>query len=287
MTVSGELRIVPTANLGDLGPDEGDEVTYSWIWYYHLPNLLLWLVLIAALIFVKGNHNPQALLILIPFIIVNILWIIFKKVMSMPLAESYLYYMVFNSFTVGIAVLWLLGHILGKLNGIVVFLTALAIMIVIGILCLISYGCVEFSNQTIGVIALQAILILSLLPGFALTRWRCRKRYGNIRFMLNLGFWIMIFCFINVIVTFFVVSTFQNSSVSIGTILPMLLISGLVIGVFVNVAVFPFMILAIRNPFFRERFYTLLRIETIPTNQNDSNIDAETKRNAIEDCRSV
>ena len=110
---------------------------------------MLWAVLVLAIVLVKANRNPQALLVLVPLLIINLLWSIFKKAMSFPSAQVEMFNMLFYSLTVGIAILWLLAHKLGNRSRFVTFLLAFTIMAVVGLAGAISYGGLEFSQQTV------------------------------------------------------------------------------------------------------------------------------------------
>jgi hypothetical protein len=57
------------------------------------------------------------------------------------------------------------------------------------------------------------------------------------------------------------------------------LISGLAFGAFLYVIVFPFMILALSNSFFRERFYACLHLKSMPTTTAQADADRPGKQN--------
>jgi uncharacterized membrane protein len=175
------LKIVPSQDLGNLGPRDDAAVIYNWKWYYSIPSLALWAVLVLAIVLVKANRNPPALLILVPLLIVNLLWSIFKKAVGFPSAQVEMFNMLFYSLTVGIAILWLLAHKLGNHSRFVTFLLSFAIMAVVGLTGAISYSRLEFSQQTVGALKLLAILVFAMLLAFVLTGWWCRKHYSGLR----------------------------------------------------------------------------------------------------------
>ncbi len=259
------MNIVASADIGELGQKEGTAVVYNWRWYYSIPGLSLWVVLIAAFIFIKANRNPQALLILVPLLILNLLWLAFKKVMGFGSADIEMLGMVFNSLVVSITVLWLFAHKLGNRNRFVTFLLALALMAVLGLVGAISYCGLTFSQQTGGEVIILAMLALAMLLGFVLTGWQCRNRYSGLRFVLYLALWTVAVCLASTLVFYPTVFIIQQVPVPISTVLLVALIAGLAFGAFLYVIVFPFMILALRSSFFRERFYACLRLKSMPT----------------------
>ena len=110
MTTFGELRIVASQDIGELGPKEGKAVIYNWKWYYNVLPLLLLFTLVLLLVFVRANRTPCAWLIFVPLLIVNLLWSLFAKVLGVGSADTAVFSVLFHSYVVGIAALWLLGH---------------------------------------------------------------------------------------------------------------------------------------------------------------------------------
>ena len=238
-------------------------MVYEWKWYYSVPSLALWAVLVLAIVLVKANRNRHALLIFVPLLITSLLWSIFKKAMSFPSAQAEMFNMIFYSLTVGIAILWLFGHWLGNRNRFVTFLLALAIMVVVGLAGAISYGRLEFSQQSVGALFLLAILVFPMLLGFVLTGWWCRKSYRRVSFMLWLAVWTVTANLVSMLVVSSIVFSVQRVSVPISTVLFLVLVQGLILGAFLYVVVLPYMILALRSSFFRERFFACLHLKSM------------------------
>ena len=267
------MKIITSQDIGELGPNQGTAVVYDWKWYYSTSSLALWLALIAAFIFIKANRNLQALLILVPLLIVNLLWLAFKKVMVFGSADIEMFGMVFNSLVVGITVLWLFAHKFGNRNRFVTFLLALALMAVLGLVGAISYCGLTFSQQTGGEVIILAMLPLAVLLGFVLAGWQCRNRYSGLRFVLYLALWTVAVCLASTLVFYPIVFIIQQVPVPISTVLLVALIAGLAFGAFLYVIVFPFMILALWSSFFRERFYACLRLKSMPTTTEQADTD--------------
>jgi hypothetical protein len=64
--VFGSLKIVPSADLGEMGPQQGQAVSFNWKWYYSALWLAIWLVVILAMVVPKTNRNIRILLIFVP-----------------------------------------------------------------------------------------------------------------------------------------------------------------------------------------------------------------------------
>ena len=273
------MKIIASQDIGELGTKESTAVVYNWKWYYSTPSLALWLVLIAAFIFIKANRNLQALLILVPLLIVNLLWLVFKKALGFSSADAEMFGMVFNSLVVSITVLWLFAHKLGNRNRFVTFLRALALMAVLGLVGAISYCGLTFSQQTEGALIILTMLALAMLLGFVMAGWQCRNRYSSLRFMLYLAFWTVAVCLASMLVVFLTVSIIQQTTFSISTLLIMVPIVSLIFGACLYVIVFPYVILALRSPFFRKRFYACLRLKSMPTTISQAGTDRPCEQN--------
>ncbi len=227
-------------------------------------------MLVLAIVLVKANRNPNALLVLVPLLIVNWLWLIFKKMLGFPSAQVEMSNMLFYSLTVGIAILWLLAHKLGNRNRFVTFLLAFTIMAVVGFTGVgftgaISYSGPELSRQAVEALILLAILVFTMLLGFVLTGWWCRKSYRPVSFMLWLAVWTVAANLVSMLVVCSIIFIIQRISVSISTVLFLVPLQGLILGAFLYAVVLPFMILALRSSFYRQRFFACLRLKSMPT----------------------
>ena len=274
LTAFGELRIVASRDIGQLGSKEGDAITYNWKWGYNVCRLLLWFGLVLLLVLVKANRNPRAWLIVIPLLIVNLFWSIFTRLVVPDSASTAMFSMIFHSYAIGIAALWLLGHKIGNLNRFVTFLLAAAIMAVAGLIGAISYGMADFSEQTVADLTLLAVLVFTILLGFVLTGWRCRNRYSSLRFMLWLALWCVAACVVSTLAFFSIMFAIYQPPIPLFTILLQFSLMGLIFGLCAYVIILPYMILAFRSSFFRRRFYGCFRLPAMAqTNIAESGIE--------------
>ncbi len=73
-TGNSELRVVVSHQLGELGPSESKPAIVQWRWYYHLPNLAVWLAAISALVVSKVSEVRRDWLIVIALVLSFVLW---------------------------------------------------------------------------------------------------------------------------------------------------------------------------------------------------------------------
>jgi hypothetical protein len=216
--------------------------------------------LLASILLVKANRNPQALLIIIPLLVLYLLWLGFVRLLNFPSIARGQYDPLVASYAVGIAVLWLLAHKLANRNRLVTFLLALLIMIVVGLVGLGSCGVSAF--DTIWLFGFLSVSSLAVLVGFVLAALLCRKHYSGLRFILWLAFWTVANSVAAMLA--FMVIMFAARGLLPGNLTGILLqtiIAGLVIGILLYVINLSFMILGLSSPFFRERFYACLHLK--------------------------
>jgi MFS family permease len=258
---------VPSANLGDVGPQQGEAVNFNWKWSYSAPGLVIWLALILALVLPKANHDLRILLIFVPLVIVNLLWLVFKEVSGMPSSSASQFDTVFHSMAVGIAVLWLVANCFDRFGGFVRFLMFFGTLVAVACLGILSYS-TEFSNEAALFLAMLVFFSITVLGATTTAAKLCRGKYRPLCFMLWLALWTIIGSLFTTFGFFVVGNLIMSSGVSGPYILEailMLTLVGLAFGLCLYVLNLPFMLLGFANPFFRERFNTCLRLKLMPT----------------------
>jgi hypothetical protein len=276
--VFGQLNIVPSADLGEIGPQQGEAIRYDWKWHYSAAGFVIWLALILAAVLPKANHNVQVLWIFVPLVVVNLLWLAFKEASDMPSTVAIYYDTLVQSMVIGLAVLWLVLYYLKKLVGAARFFIAFAIVFIVASLGILPYY-IAYSRDTFMFSVLFIVITLALLLAMTLSSILCRKRYTPGRFMLWLALWILIGSILS-ISTFYIVIRMTISSIPSWSYLLHVLLSatltGSIFGILVYVLNLPFMILGFVSPFFRERFCACLNLKSTPTPEESvagSNVD--------------
>lgn len=275
------MKIVPSAgtDLGDLGQQQGNAASYDWMWYYSASGMLIWLVLILAIVVPKANRDLRILWILVPLVIVNLLWLAFKKLSGMPSSSASQLDTVFHSVAVGIAALWLAASYFGKLGGFVRFLISLGILVAVACLGTLSYF-TEFLNVTALFFALLVFMALTMLVAMTLSRKLCGGTYRPVCFMLWLALWTLLVSFVAMFGFVVAVSIIFSSwpDLSEGTL--RVVMGGLTFGANLYVLNLPFMILGFMNPFFRERFCACLGLKPMLASAGS---DADSDRPNVQD----
>ena len=240
-------------------------MVYDWKFYYNLPAMGLWVVLVLAIVLVKDNRNIRALAVLIPLAVVYLGWMVLGLLLGMDSSAKSLFDQVAASLAIGLAVLWLLGHKIGKRNRFISFLLAFIIMAVVAAVGMLSYGGLNISQEAIVGAILFGVLMLAMLVGIVMAGVCCRKRYGPWRFMLWLGLWTVAGGLVLVLVYFVVIMLIFRIGGGLDMemlirMLPQMLIAGVVVGAISYGLVIPYMVLAFRSKLYRERFYGCLRL---------------------------
>ncbi len=265
----GHLSIVASQELGDLGSGQGTPTVFRWRWYYGVPSLALWALILLVLILVRGNHSWQAWLILLPPSAVIVSLGMIARLVSMPpdMAEPMTDYLV--SLAATWTIVWLLGHWFAGLNRIAGFFLALTMMLA---LCSLSLYCAlgMASVQELAIwLAVYGIGSFTLLLSTTLSGMCCRGQYRPGLFMAWMILWTFLASAISVPIVAMVVAGFEaNGIVESLTVFVMALFSCLIFGGILSVALYvmnlPFMLLATRSPFFRERFRQFFRMTEEP-----------------------
>lgn len=269
------MKIIPSANLGDLGPKQGQAAAFNWKWYYSVPGFAIWFVLIAVIALPKSNHNINVLTILLPIAVLNLLWPILVKVTSMPSSGASQFFAIFQSMLIGIAILWLMGDYISRFGGFIKFLLSLAIMVITAGVGFLSYS-TRLSREVPVFLVLLICMAFALLLAIIISRRFCRKKYSPVRFMLWLAVWTILLGSFSTLI-FFILGSFILSSWPSRLIqqLIQVLLIGLIFGLFIYVINLPYMLLGFVNPFFRQRFYACLRLKPKPIIAEQDDIKPE------------
>ena len=264
---------MPSADLGDLGPQHGEAVNFNWKWLYSAHGVVIWLALILAIVIPKANRDLRILLIFVPLVIVNLLWLAFKEVSKMPSSSASQFDTIFNAMAVGIAVLWLVAKYFDRFGGFVRFLMSFGTLVAVACLGILSYS-TEFSKEAAIFLATLVFFSITVIGATATAGRLCRGKYRPLCFMLWLALWTILGSLFAMF-GFFLVGTLIMSSGGPGPdirqAIMMLTLVGLFFGLFLYVLNLPFMILGFANPFFRERFNTCLRLKLMPTTPEATN----------------
>ena len=268
----GQLKIVPFADIGQLGSHEGQTVEFNWKWYYSAAKWIIWLALVLAFVAPKANRNIRALWILVPLGIVNILWWFFMEYARMNSTDALQFSIIFNSMAIAVAVLWLVMHYFKGFGSVLRFLLSFATVVFIAGLGTLAYS-TEISTETTLFLILFTLMALTMLIAITLSRRFCGEKYRPICFLLLLVPSILLISMVTSSVFFLIgYIIFSSGPASVLEIL-IFIFAGLIFGLSLYILNLPFLILGFVHPFFRERFCECLRLKPAPTALNRANID--------------
>lgn len=257
----GQLKVVPSANIGQLGLQQGEAASFDWKWYYSAAGWIIWLALIFAIILPKANRNMRAFLILIPLVIVSLLWGIFIKYARMNSTDELQFNIIFHSIAVAVTVLWLVAHYFKKFSSFVRFLLSFAAVVIVSGLGTLAYS-TELSLEMGLFLSLFVLMTFTMLIAIALSRRFCGETYHPIRFLLWLVPWMLLGSLVTssvfIVIGFIVFSSGPGSALAI----LIFIFAGLIFGLFLYMLNLPFFILGFVHPFFRERFCSCLGVHT-------------------------
>ena len=262
MTTFGELRIVPSANLGDVGPREGEASLYEWRWYYSALGSLPWLVLVAAIVGLKANRSPRILLILMPLAVVNLLYLLLTKLSGMTSSSAMQFDLLFQSLVIGVTLLWLVAPALGR-RGVVRVVVAFVLLVAVTGVSIVSYGTMSSEETTMFLALLSLLGGVVVLAPVATTRL-CRGRYRPVPFMLWLGVWMTIGGVVAVLGAFALLISLLGSGPSASEIPRVILqamLAGSILGLCLYVLSLPYLLLGFASPFFRTRLQACLNLD--------------------------
>jgi hypothetical protein len=258
---------VASQDIGPLGPKDGPPVAFDWPWYYHVPMLPLWLLLLLLLIVPKTNRKGQAWLILIPLCMVILVWRMPMRLLSvsdgaMETTGFFIETLALAWTMVWLAADWLAGHLRR--------MALLRIAAVMTLACLLSYVCYyscydDILNPILGFGFNIVILPLSLLW----SSYGCRKIYsrGRFHFQLLLRMIVLFMLFILTFMLVLVILQYQEPEDLMNELLGMIYAS-LLFAVILYLLNLPFLILAHKSPFYHDRFVDLFHIEKKPVELN-------------------
>lgn len=260
------MKFVATQDLGALGPDRTKPRLRGWSWWYNVPYLALWAAVVLALVLPENNRNRQAWLILIPMFLVLLLWRMPVRLVSLPGSSAAFFGLMATSLAIGWTLVWLLSNRLVRGHAQNDFFRAAAVMLVIGVWAyLADYGFAVNAGMVQSTVAF-GVSAVALLAAMGLARRFSGEAYRPGPLM---G-WL----FLSMLLTAAVAAlasmslTFLPSLAILGPlVLLMLLVSTAFMSIFLAISLYlfnlPFMLLAFKSPFYRDRFEAALRLQRV------------------------
>lgn len=259
MNASGQLKVVPSCNLGALGPSEGAPTVYNWHWYYSAVGLTLWGVLVLAMVVPKANRTRGVLAILVPVLLVHFAWLAFALVLKPSTSDRGQFSLIVLSLAVGTAVLWLFGHWLANHRWFVSLLLAIVMAVGVVFLGMLSFGL--DGPTTIQVALMLSIFMFVVVLAHALAGLIGQNHYAPLRLVLSLVAGMVVLSAVGMSLFFIIMCTVAGSWPSHPlTILMRVGGVGMIIGGCIFLISLPFVLVGLRSPLFRPRLFACLRL---------------------------
>jgi hypothetical protein len=264
------LTVVASQELGELGLRDSDSVTVDWKWYYHVPALGLWALLVVLLVAVPSNHHVQAWLILLPVAAVGIGVSLVCRLLAVPPDSAEFAGGALVAVAASWAVLWLVSPWLARRS----VWTALVVSPLLMFAASLLYYAAFFGGASAGDYwpwgIFHTVASVSLVIAHVLAAIACRRGFTPRRFLAMLLLAMLVFTLLAVPATAVAVILAQGvSPVELALQIVMMMVTGLVaggvLGVVLYVVNLPFLTLAWRNPFYAARFQQVFRLAPAAT----------------------
>lgn len=263
MTIgSGELTVVASHDLGTSGVRTSEPVRFAWRWYHHLSSLAFWTLALVPLVLIRENRRLPAWTILGALLAVLLFARMLGALLMLGPATAERFGTFVGTLATAWAVVWLLGPWFSRMHGWLALPIAATVMSGIGVLsCLGRFGLTSVDSWMPRAI-LHTIVALGLLLSMAFSGRLCRKSFSPGRFM---G-WLLVWMILGILVLVLTMSIFvilMNLKDGVGflvILVPVYLIGGGFLAIFLYLFNLPFMLVAFRTPFYRQRLCQVLRL---------------------------
>ncbi len=225
-----------------------------------MPGLTVWLILGLLLVVPKGNRHLQAWLILIPVALVVLLGPIPARLMSAPSSSEQMLGFLLGSLAKAWAVVWLLGPMLARMPSFLAFVATLTVMLATLAVCHVGEFGADDASQPLPMLMMFGLFSLAWLLAMTLSRFHCRKRYGPGRFMAWLLFWT--WGSVALVLSIPVILTIAFGGPPPWGVLAAAVIMSLIGAAGLYLTNLPFMILAFKSPFYRDRLLNAFRLQS-------------------------
>jgi len=221
-------------------------------WIYHFSPLVL--LLLAFLLF-KENRNLKALSILIPLLVTIFIFELFKLSLDSKLLDTLNVIVIFQSLSVGIAIILLLGKRVSSLKIYIPIIVALIILAFSGIAGVIGFYDGRYIAVTESTLQFYAVQAGVWLLAMVLTVLFSRKKYNRLRFSLLalLNFFVSNLLGMYIILLQMAAANAAKSDIT-ENILWILIGAGALMVVH-YITTLPYLILAYRNTEYERRFF--------------------------------
>jgi len=245
--VSGDLRIVASADLGDLGPTDGKPVLYYFSPLYHAQGFIPWLLLPLPFIALKENRTAQAAWILAPVVLLSVVFWGVMTVLKPASGDAVQMSGLFRILLFGFSMIWLCADRIGNRGRLIAF--ALGALVYFGFLGanLLTSDLGKDAGTTASI---AAMAILPVLLAFAAASLFSSRSFGRVRFLAVAG----VALFVSFAIILLAVTVLFDPRGSIQSQISQVAFASLFFSLAFLVGLTPFLALMWTNRFWRRRF---------------------------------
>lgn len=223
----------------------------------------MWAILALALVVPRVNRTREALPILVPVLLVNLIWLAVALIFKPITSDKETFGMTVQSLAVGSAVLWLLGPTIARYTPWKAIILALGLTWGVALVGVLSVT--DFSRQTIALPSLLSLLTPALVLGYAGAGWMSRGRYRPTRFILLLAAGTVAFGTVAMPPGFLLSCAVSGDwPTDLVPVLGAFLLAGAIAGVCVFLVSLSFVLVGLRSPLFRPRLFACLALPPGP-----------------------
>jgi hypothetical protein len=252
------LTITTKHQVAERGLVTGGPIRFDWRWYYHLPSLAFWTLVLVPLVLLKENRQLQAWAILPALLVVMLGSRMLANLLSLPpdRAEGFVGFV--GTLATGWAMVWLLGAWLaGRAVG---SRSAWSLAVIVAVSVLWTVANSGEPGPWLSDAVPYAVAGGLMLAAMTLASRFAGHRYAPGRFMawLVLGMALLPALLAIPAAILFAVANASREVLLIGF---GMMITGVVAGGLVYLINLPFMLMAFRTPLYRQRLCRMWRLE--------------------------
>ncbi len=258
----GELKIVPSAPLGELGEDEGPAVTYDWKLYYSLGILGLWAVPVLFMAAFRSNRQPAAVIILIPALITAAVWLALKLILPLDSQSEEIFSILMYSLAAAIATVWLAAGALSGKKTVTRFAASVLLLTGVGSwgFVVVNAGLTDLSGQFV---VMTAMLAFSIACGFLMARLCSGAAYGGAKFTGWLVLWTILAAVVVVLLVSAIQVAASGGMQNLSGLVVATLAGGSMLGIILAVINLIFLAFILKSSFYRRRFEEFLGLSRV------------------------
>lgn len=212
------------------------------------------------LLVLRPNRTWKAWIILIPLVIIRAGLIFFKSSQFSWLLEVS---QIIGWFALALTIWLLLVYVMKSQRRLATSLFSIIIMVAVCFLCILSYYSLSFPEESLYLLIMFGLGIITMLIGMIATLFFIRKRNTFKNFILHHPIWHLLISLVTGLIIYFMFSLTGMPTGWAGGILLEGLTVGVVMGIVLYLVLFPFLFIAFFNELYRGRLESVFGFEKV------------------------